>query len=326
MPLQNFMSRREDVRPIRYPVSGPHRSLQRAKRTAALAQLIVALAAWSAPAHAVVITTGDGTGNTSAPPDDPGFDHVGDKGTTGVYLGDRWVLTANHANATDIDFGGTNYAAVAGTEVQLMTGALASDLLIYRVWPEPPLPGVTLADSTPLVGETVTMIGRGNNRSIDKTYWDGSWLEVIPPAAYMYEGWKQSPGRTIRWGTNEITLVGFDLTAAGTTSREFGVDFDDFVDEGQAVQGDSGGAVFVKRAGQWQLLGIMNLVSSFVGQPTKTEVFGNRTYSIDIPFYRDQILAVMATGVPASDQFGRAALIGLFASFGIVAACRRIAD
>lgn len=273
-------------------------------------------------ASAVVITTGDGTGNTSAPPDDPGFDHVGDKGTTGVYIGNRWVLTANHAHATDIRFGGITYAWVEGTEVQLTTGGVPSDLLIYRVWPEPPLPGVAIADAPPQIGESVTMIGRGNNRAVAATYWDADWNEVTPPDPFVYAGWKQSGGRTIRWGVNVITGIDLDLTAVGATSREFRVDFDDALDEAQAVTGDSGGAVFVERGGQWQLLGIMNLVSTFTDQPTKTEVFGNRTYSIDLSYYKGQIDAVVARGVPAADGRVRTALAALLAAFGVVAACR----
>ena len=43
---------------------------------------------------------GDGTGNVTAPPDDPGWDHLGTKGgTTVVYVGNRWVLTAHHVGA-----------------------------------------------------------------------------------------------------------------------------------------------------------------------------------------------------------------------------------
>ncbi|MCG8590250.1 MAG: hypothetical protein MJE66_13240, partial [Proteobacteria bacterium] len=40
------------------------------------------------PVKAVIIDSGDGTGNTAAPPSDPGFAHVGRRSsTTAVYLG-----------------------------------------------------------------------------------------------------------------------------------------------------------------------------------------------------------------------------------------------
>ena len=43
-------------------------------------------------APAVLIASGDGTENTTAPPADPGWSHVGSvNGLSGVYLGDGWV-------------------------------------------------------------------------------------------------------------------------------------------------------------------------------------------------------------------------------------------
>ena len=60
--------------------------------------LLLALALLlSAPAEALVFVSGDGQGNTSPPPDDPGWNHVGRvSGLNGIYLGNGWVLTANH--------------------------------------------------------------------------------------------------------------------------------------------------------------------------------------------------------------------------------------
>ena len=47
----------------------------------------LALAPWGTPSHAVIIATGDGTGNKTPPPDDPGFANVGAMSGTAVYLG-----------------------------------------------------------------------------------------------------------------------------------------------------------------------------------------------------------------------------------------------
>ena len=56
---------------------------------------VVAIVAVSQPSAAVVIRGGDGSGNTTAPGDDPGWAYVGERGIGGaVYLGWRWVLTA----------------------------------------------------------------------------------------------------------------------------------------------------------------------------------------------------------------------------------------
>ena len=54
-------------------------------------------------ASAVIIDSSDGTGNTAAPSPDPGWSYVGTRGgLTAVYLGDGWVLTANHVGAGDV--------------------------------------------------------------------------------------------------------------------------------------------------------------------------------------------------------------------------------
>ena len=69
---------------------------------------------------AVVISTGDGSGNTTAPADDPGFANVGvsNNNLSGVYLGNGWVLTAAHVgNATGFTFGGVFYDAVPDSRV-----------------------------------------------------------------------------------------------------------------------------------------------------------------------------------------------------------------
>jgi hypothetical protein len=86
-------------------------------RLARLAVAAVLLAACQGPprtARAVVIDTISGTGNTSAPADDPGWKNVGVRGIgTGVYLGNDWVLTAYHVGGGSIVLGGGTYATPA---------------------------------------------------------------------------------------------------------------------------------------------------------------------------------------------------------------------
>jgi hypothetical protein len=71
---------------------------RRASRLRLLAWFVAALL--SSSAHGVVIDSGDGTGNTTPPADDFGFENVGSaSGLSGIYLGGGWVLTANHVGA-----------------------------------------------------------------------------------------------------------------------------------------------------------------------------------------------------------------------------------
>ena len=61
--------------------------------------IVLALAAaLAAPAAALVLAPDVDT--TLAPPDDRGWDYVGQRGNaSAVYLGDRWVLTAFHVRS-----------------------------------------------------------------------------------------------------------------------------------------------------------------------------------------------------------------------------------
>jgi len=59
------------------------------------------------------------------------YPHQRTNGLTGVYLGGKFVLTANHVGAGDIDLGGTIYTCVPGTAVQLDNGdGTYADLLM----------------------------------------------------------------------------------------------------------------------------------------------------------------------------------------------------
>ena len=99
-------------------------------------------------ASAVIISTGDGSGNITAPADDPGFANVGIRGSgSAVYLGDGWVLTDAHVGAGSTYLNNVWYSQVAGSAVQLANPPGAgfsstSDLLMYQIANPPNLPSV----------------------------------------------------------------------------------------------------------------------------------------------------------------------------------------
>ena len=83
----------------------PHSTRSPIRRTLRRALLCLA-AALIVPLDAapVLIATGDGTGNTEAPAADPGFGNVGIVNSlSGVYVGNGWVLTANHVGEHPIE-------------------------------------------------------------------------------------------------------------------------------------------------------------------------------------------------------------------------------
>jgi hypothetical protein len=254
---------------------------------AALGGLLLA-----APAAAVLIASGDGTGNTTAPPDDPGFSHAGVlSNNSAVYLGDGWVLTANHVSTNPVTLGGIAYPPAASPAIRLQHAAgVPTDLKLFRLVSDPGLTPLAIAASAPLPNQDVVMMGHGRDRGA-ATSWSG------------IDGFSWASNRSLRWGTNQVTSRNLTLTISDSTVRAFSLEFDDLggaADEAHAVTGDSGGPIFTDGSSGWQLAGLIFASYGFVGQPAATSLFGNGTYAADLSYYRDQIETVRAE--PACDD------------------------
>src|SRR4051812_2535369 len=166
-----------------------HRTMPRSSILTTSAIYLAALAG----AQAVVVATGDGTQNTTAPVDDFGFANVGRVYNTadgffnsGVYLGNRWVLTAYHVvrdgsggfqlNSVifhDPVFGDATFTANPSTAIRLKNpDTTFTDLALFQLTAAPTfLSPVTIASSLPSTGTAVTMAGNGLNREAGLTYW-----------------------------------------------------------------------------------------------------------------------------------------------------------
>lgn len=292
--------------------------------------MLVAIGAvWPAPiARGVIIDSLTGTGNTSAPADNPGWANVGVRGAgTGVYLGDGWVLTASHVGAGSIVLGGTTYQVEPNTAFTLTNGGAANktantDLVMFRLATDPGLPMLPIAATTPGNGVGVTMIGAGRDRgrfaawSINTSTNPDTWTEVPTSGTVSAAGYFWDTSRTKRWGTNTTSGAGWINAGYGdsfTLSTNFSYAPGDSF-EAQAAEGDSGGATFRKNGATWELAGIMLAVNSYSGQPAETAVYNNSTFSADLSFYRPQIMAVVpepATGTLAVAGATAAALAWL---------------
>ncbi|MFQ5415568.1 MAG: hypothetical protein ACE5FL_00825 [Myxococcota bacterium] len=272
----------------------------------ALTHWLVGLAATlllTASAAAVIIETGDGTGNTSAPVgDDPGFGYVGVAGgATGVYLRNGWVLTANHvATGGTFLLDGVQYTEIPGSATRISNGdGTWADLKVFQLSVDPGLPALAIRDNPALPSGVVYMIGRGTDRGASTDSDDPTvWTNPPPPLpSPPIEGFKWAGTRTVRWGTN---IVEGEYPYASLGTYNIYTTFDpppDTSDESQGANGDSGGAVFAVDEGVWELAGIMLYVANYPGQFGNTSsLYANDTISADLSYYRQEILA--ATAVP----------------------------
>jgi hypothetical protein len=225
----------------------------------------------------VVATPNPGNLPESAPGNGAPWNNVvNTNGSSGVYLGGGWVLTAGHVfngttparvNFMDFDyfrdpnfvFTIQNPVLTVGTPPNTRPMTTGSDLVLFRLTSElPSLPTVSLGGVSP--GTNITMIGRG--------------------------------GGTKRWGTNTVESNLSIAAPPGTNDTiVFISDYDSALStEGQAQTGDSGGAAFFLDGEVWKLGGIMLAVT-----PTLT-VYAD--FSDTFSTYRSQINTIMVTHGP----------------------------
>jgi hypothetical protein len=277
-------------RPTRRPLRLRDRVVHRAVFLAlGIAWAIVGLA--PVDARAVLLATGDGTGNTTAPAADPGFDNVGRIGVlSGTYVGNGWVLTANHVGEKAIELLGVTYDPVPGSRVQFENlDTTPADLIAFKILDaKPPLPAIAITDSAPTLGTDVTIIGNGLNRGVQLSHMGRT-------------GWDWAVGWTTRWGTNEISDIDANSTyTLSTPTESFAVRFDDipFPAPGQHeaafAHGDSGGAAFTGSGANAELIGILFVsVATLVNQPAGSSFYTNDGLAVDLFAFRSQILAVI---------------------------------
>ena len=274
----------------------------------ALGAGICAAALTAGAAHGVVIAGGGG--NTNAPADDPGWDHLGSFNTganSGVYLGNGWILTAYHVfvldNPTAFNLGGTAYALDTGSWTRLTNATSSADLVMVKLTnATPALSTLQIRASAPVADAAVAMIGHGYYQASDLTYWTNTlptWTETAASNA-VYSGYNTTGTLLMQWGLNNVALRNLNVNDGYGVNRSFTTVFDSNAgpDEAQAVVGDSGGGVFIKNGATWELAGMMyNVDSPYAGEPPsgygRTAVFGTSTYAADLSAYRSQINSII---------------------------------
>jgi hypothetical protein len=247
-------------------------------------------------------------GNTTAPtgfdgqPTDPGFNYVGQvNGSTAVYLGNDWVLTANHVGAGDFTLGGTTYRHLSGESFQIG----GADLRLFKVAGGPAFAPLKFSSRAPVRDDYTVMIGAGrtplsethtihfvDTSDSENWVWSTSYFSGYDS---VYAGFPTQADRAVRWGTNLVGGVRPDVSYGSYAPTDLiYTDFDAYTKtayEAQAVVNDSGGGLFIEREDGWELAGTIVSVNHYNNQlgGAATALYGNLTYAVDLSQHADEI-------------------------------------
>ncbi len=267
-------------------------------------------------AMAVVIHTD--TNQQLAPDNMPYFGNVVRiAGSCGVYLGNRWVLTANHVAPSlpsTVYVGGNGRSTQSGSWQRLQNPSgyglsTYCDLVLFQLAEDPNLPVMNIASSAATVGTDVMFVAAGRNQASSPSYWnvaegpgpsDDVW-STASANSYELSGYGTVNSQNTAWGMNDVQVRNIaQLVDATTHAIVYATLFDNVPNqfEAQAVSGDSGGAVLVWENGGWALSGVIEGVITYENQPlgSYNAIFGQYTLINDLSYYSDQIISI--SGVP----------------------------
>lgn len=237
--------------------------------------------------RAIVLIGGDLPAHRVAPPNGAPWSHVaklGENNGSGVYLGKRFVLTANHVPFPSfVRIDGVQYGLDTAWGERQVGG---DDLKLIRIDVDPGLPSLKLIGlANEDLGKKSTLIGWGLGNGTEE------------PA----QGWLWAEPRKQRWATN-VTLS--TLLPNGQRQRLAATfDLPTGPTEGAAAQSDSGGALFQKFEGVWKLAGLIVDAETHHGSyyDNNDQMAGaqpDRSYFIRIKDHRAAIKQIMASAEP----------------------------
>jgi hypothetical protein len=218
-----------------------------------LARLLAGVFLWifftMGPVHAIVFFSQGNDANLISPGGGLPWDNVvqmqsstGPIGT-GVYLGNRYVLTAGHVGPlTSVKVGFVDYLLDSSPAVAIGR----ADMKLVRLASDPGMNGVRL--NTNPFGDTGDsyLVGYGVGRA------SSSLLSSSPVT------WGDSSTAIKRWGTNIVDIARSGIQVGGYTSDLLRTEFntDAGANEAALTIYDSGSALFRQIGSEWYLVGL----------------------------------------------------------------------
>jgi len=289
--------------------------------------IVFASASLLSPSYGMLYYNLGNGANTTDPGTGVPFDSVGKVTTSdgsgisgsAIYLGDGYVLTANHVttNATYgyVTFGSTVYqmdtVAFSGSmTIQVEPGV---DMKIMKLTTTPTVSAVNLLSTPTEQVASATLVSWGNGR------------DASVPLGSTTVNWGNSTTSAHRWGTNVIKFaqsISYDGYTEDILGTILGGPAPTYIPSGvgdgeaSVVLNDSGSGLFQQIGGTWYLVGLTVVTetagSSTFGNDQTTLPRGDADFFVRISSYEDSIMAIIP-------EPSAAALLGLTAvSFGLV--------
>ncbi len=207
---------------------------------------------------------------------------------SGVYLGNRYVLTAGHVGPlTSVKVGFLDYQLESSTPISIGT----ADMKLVRLASDPGLNGVRL--NTNPSGDTGNsyLVGYGVGRA------SSSLLSSSPVT------WGDSSTALKRWGTNLVDGTIAGVQVGGYTSDLLRTQFNSNagINEAALTIYDSGSALFRQIGSEWYLVGLGAYVQNS-GYSLASTQFNSKdsddSYFIRISSYSSAVDQIGAVAVP----------------------------
>ena len=207
---------------------------------------------------------------------------------TGVYLGNRYVLTAGHVGPlSSVKVGLVDYLIDSSPAVAIGT----ADMKLVRLASNPGMNGVRLNTNPLGDGGEAYLVGYGVGRA------SSSVLGSNPVT------WGDSSTAIKRWGTNFVDGAISGIQVGGYTSDLLRTQFNSNagVNEAALTIYDSGSALFQKIGSDWYLVGIGAYVQNSGYSLASTQFNSNDSddsYFIRISSYAESSVMIGGVGVP----------------------------